>query len=181
MTKNTVKACCAMKSFTCHTPDSLFYCVLTNVRLATEYCHSSFVWPGAWPPRGQEIGASPRSVGFPFHILLCCSTTLGLGLLAVTSIQKLLGHRRLNSTMVYARVHDQTAADDYCAAMEAIEQRLALADDCSDNTVPDEPATRDESQALILGLADQLADPGFVHAERRGLVEQLRLMLMRAN
>ena len=42
----------------------------------------------------------------------------------ITTIQALLGHRRLNSTMVYARVHDQTVADDYYAAMTVIEQGL---------------------------------------------------------
>lgn len=39
----------------------------------------------------------------------------------VTSIQKLMGHRRLNSTMIYARVHDHTVAEDYYAAMGRIE------------------------------------------------------------
>jgi hypothetical protein len=43
----------------------------------------------------------------------------------VTSIQKFLGHKRLNSTMIYARVHDQTVAADYYAAMTRIEKRLA--------------------------------------------------------
>lgn len=42
----------------------------------------------------------------------------------ITTIQVLLGHRRLNSTMVYARVHDQTVAQDYYAAMTLIEKRL---------------------------------------------------------
>jgi integrase/recombinase XerD len=39
----------------------------------------------------------------------------------VTSIQKLLGHQRLNSTMTYARVHDQTVAEDYYRAMAQVE------------------------------------------------------------
>ncbi len=43
----------------------------------------------------------------------------------VTTIQALLGHKRLNSTMVYARVHDQTVARDYFEAMAVIEKRLA--------------------------------------------------------
>jgi hypothetical protein len=43
----------------------------------------------------------------------------------VTTIQALLGHKRLNSTMVYARVHDQTVARDYFEAMAVIEERLA--------------------------------------------------------
>ena len=53
----------------------------------------------------------------------------------ITSIQKLLGHRRLNSTMIYARVHDRTVAEDYYAAMEIVEQQLdvGLSDD-ADNT-----------------------------------------------
>jgi len=42
----------------------------------------------------------------------------------ITTIQSLLGHRRLNSTMVYARVHDQTVADDYYAAMDIIEGQM---------------------------------------------------------
>ena len=41
----------------------------------------------------------------------------------VTSIQKLLGHQRLNSTMIYARVHDRTVAEGYYAAMEVVEKR----------------------------------------------------------
>jgi hypothetical protein len=45
----------------------------------------------------------------------------------VTTIQKLLGHRRLNSTMVYARVHDRTVAKDYYAAMAQIEKSPDIA------------------------------------------------------
>jgi integrase/recombinase XerD len=42
----------------------------------------------------------------------------------VTTIQALLGHRRLNSTMTYARVHDHTVARDYYSAMKTIEGNL---------------------------------------------------------
>ena len=42
----------------------------------------------------------------------------------ITSIQKLMGHRRLDATMVYARVHDRTVADDYYTAMAIIEKQL---------------------------------------------------------
>ena len=42
----------------------------------------------------------------------------------VTTIQKLLGHQRLNSTMIYARVHDRTVAEDYYAAMAPCHARL---------------------------------------------------------
>ena len=46
-----------------------------------------------------------------------------------TSIQKLLGHQKLNSTMIYARVHDQTVSEDYYSAMGSVERRLALAEE----------------------------------------------------
>jgi integrase/recombinase XerD len=39
----------------------------------------------------------------------------------VTTIQALLGHKRLNTTMSYARVHDRTVMDDYFRAMAQIE------------------------------------------------------------
>ena len=42
----------------------------------------------------------------------------------ITTIQALLGHRRLNSTMTYARVHDHTVAQDYYSAMAVIEGHL---------------------------------------------------------
>jgi hypothetical protein len=44
----------------------------------------------------------------------------------VTSIQKFLGHKKLNTTMIYARALDQTVAEDYFKAMEQVEQQLVL-------------------------------------------------------
>lgn len=40
----------------------------------------------------------------------------------ITTIQKLMGHKRINSTLLYARVHDKTVADDYFGAMRKIER-----------------------------------------------------------
>jgi hypothetical protein len=37
-----------------------------------------------------------------------------------------LSHRRLNSTQIYARVHDRTVADDYFNAMAQVESRVNL-------------------------------------------------------
>ena len=39
----------------------------------------------------------------------------------ITHIQRLLGHQDLNTTMVYARVHDATVEADYHQAMNEIE------------------------------------------------------------
>lgn len=43
----------------------------------------------------------------------------------ITTIQALLGHKHLNTTLTYARVHDRTVAEDYFAAMSVVEKRLA--------------------------------------------------------
>ncbi len=43
----------------------------------------------------------------------------------ITTIQALLGHKRINTTLTYARVHDRTVAEDYFAAMAVVEKRLA--------------------------------------------------------
>ena len=42
------------------------------------------------------------------------------------SIHKSPGHKRPDSTVIYARVHDRTVAEDYYAAMEGVEQRLEV-------------------------------------------------------
>ena len=91
----------------------------------------------------------------------------------ITSIQKLLGHQRLNSTMTYARVHDQTAADDYYAAMAHIEARLQLAPPAPE---PSQPVGEDE-RTQLLALVTCLAEPELTAEARSGLVQRMRLVL----
>ncbi|MFQ5471081.1 MAG: tyrosine-type recombinase/integrase [Gammaproteobacteria bacterium] len=43
----------------------------------------------------------------------------------ITTIQALMGHKFLSTTLTYARVHDRTVAQDYYAAMAVVEKRLA--------------------------------------------------------
>jgi hypothetical protein len=45
----------------------------------------------------------------------------------ITTLQALMGHRHLNTTLTYARVHNRTVAEDYYTAMAVVEKRLALA------------------------------------------------------
>ena len=78
----------------------------------------------------NRLQAAGKRVGvkvYPHRLRHTCATQLLNAGCRVTSIQKFLGHKRLNSTMVYARVHDQTVADDYYSAMERVEQRLQIA------------------------------------------------------
>ncbi len=85
----------------------------------------------------------------------------------VTTIQRLLGHRRLNSTMLYAWAHDATVAADYQAAMASIENRLVLANTLASVAPTLLPETLQE---LLAGLADPKLDP----TRRLELVAALR-------
>jgi hypothetical protein len=75
----------------------------------------------------------------------------------VTTIQKLLGHQRLNSTMIYARVHDRTVAEDYYTAMEVVEKRLEVSPPEMEDDA--DPPVNDNERAHLLELATQLAEP----------------------
>ena len=44
----------------------------------------------------------------------------------VTFIQRIMGHKRLNSTMIYARVHDEVVAEDYFQAINRAEKNLSF-------------------------------------------------------
>jgi hypothetical protein len=74
-----------------------------------------------------RIKASGERVGVkvsPHRLRHTYATQLVNAGCRITSIQRLLGHRRLDSTLIYARVHDRTVAEDYYAAMGIIEKRL---------------------------------------------------------
>jgi site-specific recombinase XerD len=126
----------------------------------------------------RRIRAGGGRVGVevsPHRLRHTCATQLLNAGCRVTSIQKLLGHQRLNSTMIYARVHDRTVAKDYYAAMADIEKQLdlqpgatppvtpghllALVDTLQAETLSD--TQRETVQALragILALAEQATE-----------------------
>jgi site-specific recombinase XerD len=97
----------------------------------------------------------------------------------VTSIQRLLGHRRLNSTMIYARVHDRTVAEDYYTAMAQIEKSLDLvAGQASAAGIGDAGVTTSaEERVQLLELLNRLAEPQLDPEVRMNLVKQIRLVL----
>ena len=89
-----------------------------------------------------------------------------------TFIQQFLGHKRLNTTMIYARVHNHQVADDYYTAMEQIEKRL----DLGGNEDVKVPIGADE-RAQLLALVEQLSDPNLKKQARLELVAQMRWLL----
>jgi hypothetical protein len=97
---------------------------------------------------------------YPHRLRHTCSTQLLNAGCRVTSIQKFLGHRRLNSTPIYARIHDRTVTEDYYAAMERVEQRLQIGPPpAPSDAASATEALDDGKREQLLELAEQLAEP----------------------
>lgn len=92
----------------------------------------------------------------------------------ITSIQKFLGHKELSTTMVYARVHDETVEDDYYRAMSSIEKRLELLGQPEEKK---EGVTKGEREQ-VLALTTQLSEPELSMEARLVIVAQIRLVLL---
>ncbi len=92
----------------------------------------------------------------------------------ITTIQKLLGHQKLNSTLIYARVHDRTVAEDYYAAMAIVTQRLVL-------TPPADAPSPPPGAAPVAALLAQLRAPELDLATRLALVAELQRLLPAAS
>lgn len=118
---------------------------------------------------GERVGVK----AYPHRLRHTCATQLLNAGCRVTSIQKFLGHKKLGTTMVYARVHDQTMADDYYMAMRHIEQRLDLLG--QQGSIHEPPG---ESLHLqLLALAEQLARPELGAEACLEIVGQVRDLL----
>ncbi len=91
----------------------------------------------------------------------------------VTSIQKFLGHKKLNTTMVYARAYDATVESDYFAAMGRIEQRLELVEEPEEVTEMIGAGERGQ----LLTLAEQLFAPDLTLEMRLEIAAQMRGLL----
>jgi integrase len=65
----------------------------------------------------------------PHQLRHSCATLLLNAGAPVLTVQTILGHKRLDTTLGYARLYDGTVAADYYQAMLSIERRLALPED----------------------------------------------------
>lgn len=118
---------------------------------------------------GKRVGVKVH----PHRLRHTCATQLLNAGCRVTSIQRFLGHRDLASTLVYARAHDQTVADDYFAAMQRVEQRLEIVPQQEkEYEVVNVPPT-----AQLLVWVEQLALPQLCQEERLEIAESLKQAL----
>jgi integrase len=123
------------------------------------------------PGRIRAAGARVGVHVYPHRLRHTCATQLLNAGCRITSIQKFLGHKRLNTTLTYARVHDQTVAEDYYRAMRSVEQRLDLAAE------PEEPVTKAE-RAQLLTLTERLARAEVSQQAVQEFVSQILLVLL---
>ena len=91
----------------------------------------------------------------------------------ITTIQALLGHSKLNSTMIYARVHDQTVAKDYYTAMTNIEAKLAA----HLHTPPEEQVDTSSTTANLLTLLTTLQNEPLTTSQQ-ATIHQLQCGLL---
>lgn len=117
---------------------------------------------------GERVGVKV----YPHRLRHTCATQLLNAGCRVTSIQRFLGHKKLSSTMIYARAHDQTVAEDYFAAMQRVEERLEILP--ADKQNSDLEVVKVQEPEKLFQLIEQLELPELCLQERLGIVVQLR-------
>jgi len=65
----------------------------------------------------------------PHRLRHTLATRLLNGGMSITSLQRLLGHEKLETTLIYARVHNETVRRDYERAQARLTPASSLADE----------------------------------------------------
>ncbi len=168
--------------------DRTVYLTGTLVRALTEYltvrgegatdhvflCRNMPVHKDLLRSRIQAAGVRAGVKVHPHRLRPTCATQLVNAGCRITTIQKFLGHEELNSTMIYARVHDRTAADDYYRAMAQVEKRL----DLNREPAPVGAALGPAERSRLLHLVRCLAEPQLDLEGRLHLVYEMRAVLV---
>jgi len=123
---------------------------------------------------GQLVGVKV----YPHRLRHTTATQLLNAGCRITSIQAFLGHKKLNTTLIYARAYDQTVAEDYFAAMSRVEQRLEIA------PLPAKPEPNSEYEVVkvqepaeLLALVERLTQPKLCQKERLEIASHLKQAL----
>lgn len=93
-----------------------------------------------------------------------CATLLLNAGVPVLTVQVLLGHQHVDTTLSYARLYDGTVATDYYRAMGEIESRFKVQSD---------PASQPPTGGQLLALGDSLRD-GTLNDDQRDTLYALR-------
>jgi integrase len=129
--------------------------------------------------RLKTIGTPIGVKVYPHRLRHTCASQLLNAGCRITSIQAFLGHKKLNTTMIYARAYDQTVADDYFAAMSRVEQRMEIAPlpKPAEETNQEDEVVKEQEKTQIVTWLERLALPQLCQEERLELVDQLKSAL----
>jgi integrase/recombinase XerD len=104
----------------------------------------------------------------PHQLRHSCATLLLNSGAPVLTVQALLGHKWVDTTLGYARLYDGTVAADYYAAMGVVERRLAL---------PEDRLAPPPSLGQLVALVDRLQQ-GTLDERQAQAVRELRRGLL---
>ena len=104
----------------------------------------------------------------PHQLRHCCGTFLLNANAPVLTVQAILGHKYVDTTLRYARLYDGMVAADYYRAIDQVERHLALQEDAG------RPAP---SIGQLLALVDSL-QAGTLNDTQRETVRELRMGLL---
>ncbi len=85
----------------------------------------------------------------PHQLRHSCATLLLNAGAPILTVQTILGHQHIDTTLGYARLYDGTVAADYYRAMAQVEKQLAL---------PEDDAAEPPNSSQLLALVDTLRD-----------------------
>ena len=86
----------------------------------------------------------------------------------ILTVQNILGHKHIDTTLGYARLYDGTVAADYYRAMAEVERRLQLVE------TPPDPAP---TSGQLLALIDSLRE-GTLNDKQQETVQTLRAAIL---
>ncbi len=119
----------------------------------------------------QRLSTYGRRCGLhvtPHQLRFSCATLLLNAGAPILTVQAILGHKMIDTTLGYARLYDGTVAADYYRAMGEIEKQLDLVEDASPPSA---------TPAHLLALVDALSN-GTLNDSQRETVQSLRTAIL---
>ena len=116
-------------------PENVF--IFRHAALSKSYCY-------------QRLRTYAKSCGTrfsPHRLRHSCATLLLNAGARVLTVQSILGHKQIDTTLGYARLYDGTVAADYFQAMNKVERQMAL---------PEDRLAQPPSPGQLLALVDAL-------------------------
>lgn len=133
-------------------PEQIF--IFQHAPLSQSYC-------------GSRLETYGKSSGFritPHQLRHSCATLLLNAGAPIPTVQAILGHQRIDTTLGYARLYDGTVAADYYRAMAQIERQMSL---------PEDAVAEPPSSGQLLALVDALRN-GTLNESQQETVRALR-------